>query len=244
MSRKAALLDLIDHIRQQEQTLIASLSDDQRAAQGQHDDWAIKDSMIHIALWDARLGDNLQAIAQGKPVTDYSDFETINTQDFETHRGDSWEQAAALLDESRKAIMDGLQALDDALLPRSDLLPGGEGRPTWNRIAGTAVIHPMLHLAEFYTASGKGQIALQLVEQTSDKLLELDNSPTWQGATLYNQACYHALAGHSGQALRLLKQALALDPELTEWSKEDPDLESLRIEPAYQALYETDASEV
>ena len=241
MSRKTTLLKLIDHIHQGEKNLIASLSEQQRAAQGQADDWSIKDTLIHVALWGERLGCNLQAIAQGQPATDYTDYETINTQDFETHQGDSWEQAEALLGKAQQALTVGLKALDEDHLLRDDLLPGGEGRPTWNRIAGTAVIHPMLHMAEFYTTSGEGQIALQLIEEISNGLLELDDSTAWQGVTLYNQACYHALEGHSGQALRLLKQALTLNSELTEWSKKDPDLESLRVEPAYQALYESEA---
>ena len=86
----------------------------------------------------------------------------------------------------------------------------------------------MLHMADFYTSNSEGQIALQLVEHISNSLLELDDGPAWQGLTIYNQACYYALAGHSGQALRLLKQALSLHPELIEWSKEDPDLEFLQ----------------
>ena len=36
---------------------------------------------------------------------------------------------------------------------------------------------------------------------------------------------------------RTLKQALALNPGLLEWSKEDGDLSSLRQEPDYLALF-------
>ena len=41
------------------------------------------------------------------------------------------------------------------------------------------------------------------------------------------------------QALALLPEALRLQPDLVEWSKEDTDLSSLHDLPAYQALYES-----
>jgi hypothetical protein len=44
--------------------------------------------------------------------------------------------------------------------------------------------------------------------------------------------------GEKEKAIERLKQALDLNPELTEWSKEDPDLASIREEPECLALYE------
>ncbi|MBN1149585.1 MAG: ClbS/DfsB family four-helix bundle protein [Anaerolineales bacterium] len=241
MSKKTTLLELINLLYQQERALIASLSDEQRAAQGQPDHWSVKDILIHISNWIERLACNLQAAAQGQPTIDYSNYEEMNAQDFEIHRQDTWEQTEAFLEKAHQAITAELQALDEASLLLDDLLSGDKPRPAWQRIVGNAVIHPMQHIAEVYTGWGEGLLATQLVELVSDKLLELDDNPAWQGVTFYNQACFHALAGHVGQALRLLKQALALNPALVEWSKEDSDLKSLRGEPAYQALYETAA---
>jgi hypothetical protein len=36
-----------------------------------------------------------------------------------------------------------------------------------------------------------------------------------------------------------LPEALRIQPDVVEWSKEDPDLVSLHSLPAYQALYES-----
>lgn len=50
-------------------------------------------------------------------------------------------------------------------------------------------------------------------------------------------ACIYALAGKSDRALSLLGESLKLEPSLTDWSKQDADLVSLRELPAYKALY-------
>jgi len=53
----------------------------------------------------------------------------------------------------------------------------------------------------------------------------------------YNLACCYALAGQAEKAMDALREALRLAPDLTEWSKQDPDLVSLRERPDYQSLY-------
>ena len=47
----------------------------------------------------------------------------------------------------------------------------------------------------------------------------------------------YALSGNKESALAGLAEALHLNPELTLWSQQDPDFDSLHDEPAYQALY-------
>ena len=55
-----------------------------------------------------------------------------------------------------------------------------------------------------------------------------DNSPTWHGVVQYNLACQYALLGQPESAIHALRQALQLNPDLLEWSKQDPDLDSIR----------------
>jgi hypothetical protein len=54
---------------------------------------------------------------------------------------------------------------------------------------------------------------------------------------IYNLACLYAVTGRPHRALKLLPEALRLDPWLVEFSKHDADLETLRNDPAFQALY-------
>jgi tetratricopeptide (TPR) repeat protein len=53
------------------------------------------------------------------------------------------------------------------------------------------------------------------------------------GVVQYNLACHYALAGETETAIKKLREALELNPELAEWSKEDSDLASIREEPGY-----------
>jgi hypothetical protein len=49
---------------------------------------------------------------------------------------------------------------------------------------------------------------------------------------LYNAACYRALAGRGDEAIKLLSQAFAGDPDgVRTWSAGDSDLDSIRDRP-------------
>ena len=68
-------------------------------------------------------------------------------------------------------------------------------------------------------------------------LAALDDGPTWIGTAHYNVACSYSLLGNREEAIKELGEALALRPDLIEWSKQDPDLETIRGEAGYKALY-------
>jgi len=55
----------------------------------------------------------------------------------------------------------------------------------------------------------------------------------------YNLACHYSLLGAAAEAIRELQESLALNPGLIDWSKQDPDLDAIRGEPEYQAMYES-----
>jgi tetratricopeptide (TPR) repeat protein len=113
-----------------------------------------------------------------------------------------------------------------------------EERKIWRTIAGNGYTHPIIHLGQIYVNQGDTAYATELQESAARELGELDQSPSWQGTVAYNLACHHALVGEKKKAIEGLKKALDLNPELTEWSKEDPDLVSIREEPDCLALYE------
>ena len=54
--------------------------------------------------------------------------------------------------------------------------------------------------------------------------------------TLYNTACFHALAGESDRALELLERAIRTGEGFRDWIEHDHDFSSLRTLPRYQAL--------
>ena len=103
----------------------------------------------------------------------------------------------------------------------------------WRTFVSNLVDHPISHLCMLYNARNQPDKALELQEQIGQGLAALDPGPVWQGTVRYNLACVNALSGRSARALALLKEALELYPGLTEWSKQDSDLDSLRGLPAY-----------
>jgi hypothetical protein len=68
------------------------------------------------------------------------------------------------------------------------------------------------------------------------------SSTSWPGeapdspSLRYNLACLEALTGNREQALASLRRALELRAELSHWTREDDDLESLRDDPEFRAL--------
>ena len=57
----------------------------------------------------------------------------------------------------------------------------------------------------------------------------------------YNRACFEAIVGNHEEALTLLAQALAQAPSKRLWAQQDPDFASLRQDPRFQALVNSEA---
>jgi hypothetical protein len=238
MGKKEILIESREQIYADMKIFIANLGETDRAAEGTPEEWAIKNALIHVALWDERMGQNLQSINAGQQPKDYSDYDNINDKEFLEHQNDSWEAVEELIDRSQVALLEGLTLLDEDKLTRNDVLYGNQERQTWARIASTCVTHPMIHVTEHLVKKGETDRALKIVLDLSDTLEKLDEDDQWRGLLDYNRACYFALAGQKSKALDRLANALPLNPGLVEWSKQDSDLDSLRKEPEYLALYE------
>jgi adenylate cyclase len=52
----------------------------------------------------------------------------------------------------------------------------------------------------------------------------------------YNVACVYALVGKTEQSVDLLEKAIAAGFFFKDWARTDPDLNSLRAHPRFQAL--------
>jgi len=120
----------------------------------------------------------------------------------------------------------------------TDALPWQEDRPLWRLIVNGGYVHPVaMHLNPILIEHGHKEHATAVQEKGTRLLRALDDSPDWLGVLRYNTACHHALIGESEKAIAELREALAMNPGLTEWSKEDSDLASLRGMPEYEAIY-------
>ena len=131
--------------------------------------------------------------------------------------------------EASRQLVEQVEVRDEGELTSTETLPWQEDRPLWRLIVGNGYLHPLaIHLGPIYIERG---------EETAKLARELDESENWQGLLQYNLTCHYALIGETERAIERLGEALKLNPGLTEWSKEDPDLVSIREKPACLALY-------
>ncbi len=238
MGIKEKLVEILQRTREEEERFIAGVSDEERAAVGTLEAWAIKDTIAHLAEWRLRAGQRLAAARQGKtPPTFEGEIADLNAAIFEQYREQSWVEVTGALERAHQEMVAHVEALSEEDLVDTERFPWQEGRPLWRTVAGNGCMHPVLHLVELYLKRGERDHAVEVQEEMTLLLAALDDSATWQGITTYNLACVYALAGEKERAIEKVGDALHLNPDLAEWSKEDPDLASIREEPGYQALY-------
>ncbi|MBN1200546.1 MAG: ClbS/DfsB family four-helix bundle protein [Anaerolineae bacterium] len=237
MSLKTPLSELLHYMRDQYLAFSDRLTGAERAEIGAADAWSAKDELAHAMVWaDRRLSD-LETFERGEawPEHDYGDFDDANRAIFEEHQHRSWDEVQEMIRSTYAGI--------DAYLKRTSeetllTVPEGQDNAIWRGVAGSYVYHPMSHLWDYLYRHGHSDALGDLFgEQFVDRLLAVHDSDEWRGTAYYNLACIYALSGKTGLAIDKLAEALRLHPGLIDWSKQDPDLASIRDEPAYQALY-------
>ena len=237
MGLKQKLLRAIERTYEEERALVANLSDEERSAASTYEQWSVKDAIAHIAAWKEKRAQSMAAISRGEPVPAARDYEEVNVEIFAANQDRSWDKVLAYSQRAYDSLAESLETVPEADLVSRETSAEQQDRPLWRTIAGTGCTHPMLHLAELYMGRGQAGRGVRLAEETSDMLLQLDDSPNWRGLVRYNLACLYAISGQQEMAIGQLRRALQLNPDLTEWSNEDPDLVSIREHPDYRSLY-------
>jgi hypothetical protein len=236
VEKKNQLLDLLEKSHQNELGFIAGLSEKARAVKGTPQDWAIKDEIAHIAAWNAITGDRFRAFMTGKRPPEYDNLDAFNEEIFQRHKDASWQEVEEFHEQSYQELLEQVRSITE-----DDLLDGQRfewllGRSLWRRTVHTGYFHPQGHLALYFSNHGETERGNQLMEQITNTLLTLDESPQWQGQSIYNLGCYYAQTGEKEKAIENLERAFSFGQDLIEWSKTDTDLDSIRDEPGYLAL--------
>jgi tetratricopeptide (TPR) repeat protein len=232
----------LEYSQRELRSFVAALGDEQRTAIGAVDRWSAKDVVAHITEWIARRVSELEHATRSadRPpgaLPDDDDLDETNAEIYTKYQGVSWEQILVQMEQSFDAIIAFARAATPFELDDTRFIPWLAERPLWRILVGNAVEHPILHLGYYHITNGNSTGAVRLQEACVTHLLELNASPAWRGAQVYNLACIEALSGRKEKALANLAEAFRLVPDLVEWSKQDPDLTGLRQDPAFQALY-------
>ena len=233
---KTRLIELLDRAYADQQVFVATLSEADRAAVGTIERWVIKDAISHGALWQRLTVERVAAIVQGKEPPNTDDYLPINDAHFEAYRDRSWAATIAEAEEAYRALVAQTESLSEEDLTDPQRFSHANGRALVRSIVSNGFWHPEAHLAQLYVERGGLEQANRLQEEVTTLMEAI---PEERNAARYNLACYYAISGQKARALAELASALKLNPDLIEWSKQDSDLDSLRDDPAYQALYQT-----
>jgi tetratricopeptide (TPR) repeat protein len=90
-------------------------------------------------------------------------------------------------------------------------------------------LHVWFALGWCYKRTGQIDLAIRSLE----RVLAVDPA---EALVHYNLACYWSLAGDKRRALEYLSQALAIDPDYRRLIDGEPDFNSIRSDPQFQAL--------
>ncbi len=235
--KSSILKGLLEKGSQAEKQFIADLSDAERKADGTIEIWTAKDNIAHNSHWRKQHAENLLAALAGQTPTHTEDINHANEEIYYQYRDQTWDEIEALARSSCERMEEALNALGEEGLERVDFYPWQDGRPLWRFVVGNIYTHPILHLANWYGKNGENARVVEMYQNMTGLLTELDDSPDWQGNIRYNLACSYSLARENEKAIRELGEALKLNPSLTEWSRQDPDFDPIRGEPGYQELY-------
>ncbi|MGD8402444.1 MAG: ClbS/DfsB family four-helix bundle protein [Anaerolineales bacterium] len=231
------LIELLEKGDRLEKDFMASLSAEERDANGTFEHWSPKDIVAHNYYWRKHHAeDALEVLAKKSPTQ--NDEDEINAEVYTQYKDKSWGEIETLIETGLKRMREAIDGLSEDELQSDKFYPWDQGRPLWRELVTNIYTHPIIHLSEWYIKKGNPSRAAEMYQEMTDQLATLDNGPEWQGTIRYNNACSFSLLGDKEKAINELREALKLNPRLTEWSQEDSDFEPIRDEPEYKALYE------
>ena len=234
---KKELTELLHKGYQAEKDFIAGLSDEERNAEGTFEHWTAKDNVAHNSYWIKHHAENMLAVLEGESP-EQTDYNHANEEIYAQYVDQSWSEVEALLKSGLERMGEALKAISEDDLQSDKFYPWEQRGPLWRAVVGNIFTHPMIHLSDWHIKKGEPARAAEMYQEFTAQLTDLDDSPDWQGTIRYNNACSFSLLGDKETAINELREALKLNPALTEWSKQDSDLDPIRDEAGYKTLYE------
>ena len=188
-------------------------------------DWNPKDFQAHLTAWKARQADRFAATREGRelpPPMDDTEEDAINAELRATRIDWDWAAIVQEADAVAERLSRELRQSDPEVIRASDRLMSGT--------FGNGVLHTLTHLRWLFEAGVPlDRARMAAFEDAALRVVSVKAIPEKGRAVgLYDIACYHALTGSPDIARSLLRDAFRLDPDLTEYSRTDEELLSIR----------------
>ena len=238
---KPGILELLHFASQEEQELIATLSEAERSAVGTAERWSAKDILVNIMLWKELQTQKLAMAVRGQTPPEWRDgalIDSINNQAREKYCDVPFQDVQREAGRVFVAFIAQVESMSEEELSDPERYEWADGGALWHETLGNGLWHPFSQMVALSMQRGDRETAAQLQEKLLAAARKANLPPDTVGVVLYNQACFYATHGGPEKALELLPEALRLRPTLVEWSKHDSDLDGLRADPRFQALYE------
>ena len=233
---KAKLLEVIDQGREREAELEALVVDKPASADGT---WNVKDHLAHVSWWRWRSVQTLNGLrTSGKlppPVADDDD----GAQNAVVYAENKDRTAAAVKADARESWAALRKAVEES--SEQDLAtPHPERKDTaaWEAVPG-AVGHSGTHVWSCLLAAGQEQRAMDVARWSAGVEGMFFTTPDKLADSRYNLACVFGRLGKGDDAVPLLRDAFAANPDLKRWAQKDADLDRIRDEPAVKELLAT-----
>ena len=232
---KEQLINILNQVIKEIKDFEVGLTPEQMSEKGTLKKWAAKDMITHLVFWGNHFNSRIQNEKSGEKIPLVGDyFHLVNDGVFIRHINQPFVEAMSELKTSFKESIQllGLHSAED--LNDNKKYNFLDGRTLLDNSLGTLVWHVLHHISDFYLKNGQKNKAIAQQEDTAEKLRAF---PSWKANADYNLACFFALGGEKAKAIEPLKTAFAERPDLIEWSKSDSDLDPLREEADFKALY-------
>ena len=227
---REGLVRTLQAAEEREAELHALCSDVHSAAD---QEWNAKDHVAHLSAWREHASDALEAAGRGEEVPLITDLDGINARIYSEHRTLSAATVTRQAAASYARLRSTVQTAADSTLsrPRTD---GGD--PVWMVVLGDGCEHVAEHLSWWQLQHGDDAAAERTVNWGCEVITTLLAEPHAHGAALYNLACFYGRSGRSAEAAPLLRQSLAVRPELRALAGSDPDFAPIRDAPEFREL--------
>jgi hypothetical protein len=232
---KDNLIEMLNQVKTEINNFEAELTSKQKNDNGSLKKWSAKDTVSHLVFWGNHFNSQIQKARSGEKIPLVGDyFHLVNDGVFIRHINQPFAEAMSELNNSFKESIKLLESHSTEELNDNKKYDHLDGRTLIDNSLGTLVWHVIHHISDFYVKNRRKKKAIAQQEDITEKLRAF---PSWKANADYNLACFFAMNGEKERAIEPLRTAFANRPDLIEWSKSDNDLDSLREEAAFKALY-------
>jgi rhodanese-related sulfurtransferase/diadenosine tetraphosphate (Ap4A) HIT family hydrolase len=237
---KRSILALLHFARQQELKLIDQLSDAERNASGTPDSWEAKDFLANIMRWKELQTHKLAAAQHGEIPPAWKDMEAvhqINSQTFTDYQTHTFQEIEENSEHGFHALTAQVERMSDEELNDPDHYAWQEGERLRGELLKHGLWYPCDQLTTLSLQHGKRQFAFDLQEALLEAVRRSELPSEGIAVAIYNLACFYVRNSEPEKAIQLLPEALQLRPSLIEWCRHDSDMDPLRANTAFQAIF-------